>query len=151
MPELPEVETIVRGLNRDLRGKKILGLWTDWPKYFKSHASRAAFRRYVVGKKITTVMRRAKNILIHLKGKSEEERLMLIHQKMSGHLMVGKWKKVESRKLENRKSYKDLREEWIGQKWVPVESRGPLTDPKNRFIRLIFFLNNVDMLAPDDQ
>ena len=144
MPELPEVETIARGLNRDLRGRKILGLWTDWPKYFKLHKSEAAFRRHVIKKKITGVTRRAKNVLIHLKEGSGKEHLMLIHQKMSGHLMIGKWQRA------NRKLIAKLREEWQNQKWIPVVTRGPLADPKNRFIRLIFFLDNGEMLALSD-
>ncbi len=145
MPELPEVETIARGLNRDLKGREIIGLWTDWPKYFKSHKSEPAFRKHVVGKKITGVTRRAKNILIHLRESLGKEYLMLIHQKMSGHLMVGRWLKVK-----NEKDYKKLPEEWIGQKWVPDPPRGPFTDSKNRFIRLIFFLRGGEMLALSD-
>ena len=147
MPELPEVETIARGLNRKLKGRKITGLWTDWPKYFSARGGfpsgggrsrgEAAFRRHLVGKSITGVSRRAKNIFIHL----SDNHLLLIHQKMTGHLMVGKWKPFKNQKVEER---------WQNQKWIPDPPRGPLMDPMNRFIRLIFFLDNGTMLALSD-
>lgn len=152
MPELPEVEIIKRGLDRALRGRKIIGFWTDWPKYFRP-LSEAAFRRHVVGKKIIRVTRRAKNILVHLRGRGGKDYLLLVHQKMSGHLMVGKWLKAEG-----EKDYEKLPEAWRGQKWVPVLSRRslvvsmaePLADPKNRFIRAVFFLDDGKMLALSD-
>ncbi len=137
MPELPEVETIARGLNQKLRGRKITGLWTDWPKYFKRPLGEAAFRRHVAGKKITGVSRRAKNVFIHL----SDNHLLLVHQKMTGHLMVGRWKPFKKQKVE---------EVWAGQKWIPEPPRGPLMDPMNRFIRLVFFLENGEMLALSD-
>ena len=34
MPELPEVETVVRGLNRLILKKKIAKVKHDWPKSF---------------------------------------------------------------------------------------------------------------------
>src|ERR1051325_148432 len=138
MPELPEVETIVRGLNKYAKGRRILGVWTDWPKYFKFHKNEAAFRRHVVHKKILAFERRAKNILIHL----SDNHLMLIHQKMSGHLMIGKWQKIPQKN--------SLDEKWAAQKWSPVPPKGPAMDPMNRFIRLIFFLENGEMLALSD-
>lgn len=151
MPELPEVETIRRGLNRDLRGRKITSMWTDWPKYFSAIAGEklqkgeAAFRRHVIGKKITGVTRRGKNILIRLKEKNGADHLLLVHQKMSGHLMTGRWLKAKG-----EKDYKNLPEEWIGQRWVPVAKKGSPADPKNRFIRVVFFLDGGKMLALSD-
>ncbi|HXF44250.1 MAG TPA: bifunctional DNA-formamidopyrimidine glycosylase/DNA-(apurinic or apyrimidinic site) lyase [Candidatus Paceibacterota bacterium] len=137
MPELPEVETIARGLARKLKGRKITGFWTDWPKYFKRQGGEAAFRRHVIGKKIKSVSRRAKNLFIHL----SDDHLILVHQKMTGHLMVGKWKPFKNQEVE---------ECWRNQKWIPDPPRGPLMDPMNRFIRLIFFLDNKEMLALSD-
>lgn len=127
MPELPEVETIVRGLNQKIKGRKIVGLWTDWSKYFRLPKGEKEIKKSVIGKKIIGVSRRAKNVLIHLSG----NHLLLIHQKLSGHLMVGKWKRQN-------------------KQWVPQLPTGPLTDPMNRFIRLIFFLDNSQMLALSD-
>ncbi|MEK7629988.1 MAG: bifunctional DNA-formamidopyrimidine glycosylase/DNA-(apurinic or apyrimidinic site) lyase [Patescibacteria group bacterium] len=138
MPELPEVETIVQGLNRKLKNRKIVDLWTDWPKYFKLPKGEKNFRRCIIGKKIISVERRAKNVLIYL----SDNYLMLVHQKMSGHLMVGHWQKIVSAD--------NLPENWQGQKWRPVKFSGPFTDPMNRFIRLIFYLDDGRMLALSD-
>lgn len=136
MPELPEVETIVRGLNKKIKNRKIVGLWTDWPKYFKLHKNEKDFKCHIVGKTILRVSRRAKNILFYL----SDRHILLIHLKMTGHLLHGKWKKGVS---------KELGEKWRGEKWSPVSLGGPLTDPFNRFIRVIFFLDK-GMLALSD-
>lgn len=138
MPELPEVETIVRGLNRKIIGRKIVNIWTDWPKYFRSKGE-SSFRRVVLNKKIKKVSRKGKNILLEL----DRDYLVLIHQKLSGHLLVGHWEKPL--KIMN------LPDKWRGQKWVPSFSKNlKLWNEKNRFIRLIFFLDNDRMLALSD-
>ena len=98
MPELPEVETTVRGLKREILGLKILSVWTDLktedkrkndtvsnPKYF------AFFKKEVTGKKILSAERRAKNILINLSG----NKTILIHLKMTGYLFYGKNPKIK--------------------------------------------------------
>ena len=36
MPELPEVTTIVSGINKYLKKLTIVDVWTDWPKIVKS-------------------------------------------------------------------------------------------------------------------
>ena len=87
MPELPEVETTVRGLNKTVRGKKIVGVTTVYksayhkdkdnikdPKFFKY------FKSKIIGQKILKAERRAKNILMHL-GNGET---ILTHMKMTG-------------------------------------------------------------------
>ena len=126
MPELPEVQTIVNDLKKKVVGRKIKDIWTDWPKYFK-HLGEKKFRKHVIGKKIISIERRAKNILFHL----SDNHLMLVHQKLSGHLLVGKWKIV------------------IG-KWRSVIKGPLLEDRNNQYIRLIFFLDNGQMLALSD-
>lgn len=138
MPELPEVETTVRGLNRRVKGRRIIGVWTDWPKYFKLHKNRDSFSRLIVGRKIIKSTRRGKNILVDLSGGY----ILLVHQKMSGHLLYGNWK-------ENKRPSK-APAGWESQKWFPDPPQGKLIDPKNRFIRLIFFLDNGKILALSD-
>lgn len=91
MPELPEVEIIVNDLRCELIGRKIQDVETDWPKYFQLPKSEAAFRTCVIGRVITGVDRRAKNVLIHL----EDGHLLLVHQKISGRLMVGNWERTK--------------------------------------------------------
>ena len=96
MPELPEVETTTRGLRKTIVGLVIKDVWTDLstkdkrqrdsianPKFF------TVFRKKISGKKVLSIERRAKNILINLsRGKT-----ILIHMKMTGHLLYGKYKK----------------------------------------------------------
>ena len=126
MPELPEVETIVRGLRSKLKNRRIVGLWTDWPKYFRPKSEKE-IRNYIIGRKIISIERRAKNILIHLSG----NHLLLIHQKLSGHLLFGKWQRKKN-------SWQSL-------------TRGPLReDRSNQYIRLVLNLDNGQMLALSD-
>ena len=135
MPELPEVETTVRGLKKEILGTKILDVWTDLntkdkrkidtisnPNYF------LYFKKEISGQKIISVERRAKNILINLSG----EKTILIHLKMTGHLLFGEYKFI---KKENR--------------WQPCQ-KGPLQDPYNRFIHAVFSLSNKKYLAFSD-
>jgi formamidopyrimidine-DNA glycosylase len=138
MPELPEVETVVCGLRSRLYGRRIVDFWSDWPKYFRKSGGEKKFRKHVVGRKIVGMKRRGKNILIEL----SNSHLLLIHQKLSGHLLYGNWAK-------NKKLIQDSKN-WDGQKWLPEPFKEPLVDPMNRFIRLIFFLDNKKMLVLSD-
>lgn len=126
MPELPEVETIVRELNRKVKGLKISGAWTDWPRAIKTHTLKS-FISDIAGRKILRVHRRAKYIIMDLSGGKS----LIIHQKISGHLLYGKWA-VKGKKVE-------------------AVSEGPIkTDPYNRFIRFILYLSNSWMLGLSD-
>jgi len=128
MPELPEVETVVRDLRKRVVGRRILGVWTDWPKYFRG-TSLKVFKRHVKNKKIIGVTRRGKNILIEISGGY----LILVHLKMTGHLLAGTWEKRSA-------------------VWYPTGNAKEMEDPKNGFIRLIFFLDSKEypMLALSD-
>src|SRR6056297_287294 len=138
MPELPEVETTVRGLRNKIIGRKIKGVWTDWPKYFKN-SSKEEFKDCVIGEKIEGIERKGKNILFIL----SKEKILLVHMKMTGHFLVGKW--------EERKGVdKVYNKKWEDQKWIPENQEGNMIDSKNRFIRLIFYLDNDQMLALSD-
>ncbi|MDO8424703.1 MAG: bifunctional DNA-formamidopyrimidine glycosylase/DNA-(apurinic or apyrimidinic site) lyase [bacterium] len=126
MPELPEVETIVRGLRKRVLDRTFINFWTDNPKAIKRPGSLNIFKKNILGKKIERVGRRGKNVLIYLSG----EKILLIHQKMTGHLLVGEWRMA-------------------GGQWRPLKD-GPLADPVNRFIHLIFWFDSGEMLALSD-
>ena len=127
MPELPEVETTVRDLKKKILGRTIVEVWSDFPKMIKKPESFEQFKKRIKGKRIEKVWRRGKNILIDL----SDNKTLLIHQKLTGHLLLGKWKKEKG-------------------KWVS-EVKGPLSeDPMNKFLHLIFFLDNKEMLALSD-
>ena len=90
MPELPEVQTTVNGLNKTVRGKRIIAVSTTYNSKFyknkeevKNPAFFRRFRKRVVGQKILKAERRAKNILIHLTGGYS----ILAHMKMTGHFV----------------------------------------------------------------
>ena len=82
MPELPEVETIKRELERSLKNKVISGVEILWPKTV-APTSPSNFTKIITGKKILGLDRRAKMILIHLNHNVS----LLIHLKMTGQLI----------------------------------------------------------------
>lgn len=137
MPELPEVQTVVDDLNRKVAGRRIVGLWFDWPKALKdpldqrkdaiAHAHVKVVRKAIIGKKILKAQRRAKNILIYL----SDNYMMLVHQKMTGHLLVGKWR-IKAKKPQ------------------AIEPKEMVDDPYNGYIHLIFYLDDGRMLALSD-
>ncbi len=93
MPELPEVQTTVNGLNKRVLGRKIVGVESVYnsPHHkdkdnIKNPKFLALFKKRVKGKKIIKAERRAKNILIHLSGGET----MLVHMKMTGHLIYNR-------------------------------------------------------------
>lgn len=129
MPELPEVQTTVNGINLVSKGFYIVDVWTDTfspshifkntiknKKYFDK-----VFKPAVQGKKIVQAIRRAKNILITL----SDDVTILIHMKMTGHVMYGKY-------VYNKKT----------NTWSPQKGQLSLEDPFNRFIHVVFTLNN---------
>jgi len=145
MPELPEVETIVKGLNHKVVGLKITDAWTDWSKTIKTHTPEK-FKREIKGRKFLRAHRRAKYIMMDLSG----GKTLIIHQKISGHLLYGKWKKSEIRNPKSEKNIKSEKEKDKSQKWVSTIT-GPLRDdPYNRFIRFILYLSNGYMLGLSD-
>jgi formamidopyrimidine-DNA glycosylase len=65
MPELPEVEHVVRALRRVVFGRRIVATEVRLPKLI-APTSPSAFNRKIKGSKITGVLRRGKFILIEL-------------------------------------------------------------------------------------
>jgi formamidopyrimidine-DNA glycosylase len=81
MPELPEVETIVRGLDKLLPGKTLLSISFDTAKSFPN--SQSDVDSFLVNSKIVKVTRRGKVIIIDLStGYS-----LITHLKMTGQLI----------------------------------------------------------------
>jgi len=81
MPELPEVETVCRGLSRALPGHAVAQVRQNRKDLrIPFPAALGSIR----GKKITGIQRRAKYILLHL----ADQRTMIIHLGMSGRLTI---------------------------------------------------------------
>lgn len=81
MPELPEVETVRRGLASFLPGKVIKSVDFNWDKSFPNATQDV--QAYLIGASITRVRRRAKVLLIDL----NTEHSLVIHLKMTGQLV----------------------------------------------------------------
>ena len=84
MPELPEVQTIVNDLNKKIIGEEIVGFWSDWKKNVRPGFLK--FKKEILGAKIVRVRRIGKQIVIDL----NNEKSIIIHLKMSGHLLYKK-------------------------------------------------------------
>ena len=80
MPELPEVETIVRSCRPRLVGRRIVAFHSRWRKNVAP--SLPAARRAIVGRRITALTRRAKLIVFRL----DDGGCLLVHLRMSGRL-----------------------------------------------------------------
>ncbi len=138
MPELPEVQTTVDGINTYVKGKTIASVWTDYggaihvgKGNIKDSKFFSTFVEQITGKKVVGATRRAKNVLIHLSG----NHTVLVHMKMTGHLLHGTFEKFINEK--NKEEWRGLRPE-------------ALKDSFNRFIHLIFNFTDGTSLALSD-
>lgn len=82
MPELPEVETVVRGLRPVMEGRRIVRVEVRRPDLRVPFP--ADLVEKVEGRRVDRVDRRAKYILVHLEGGA----VMLMHLGMSGRLYI---------------------------------------------------------------
>src|SRR5882672_12195364 len=83
MPELPEVETVVRDLRPLITGATITDATTHWARTLRG-ITPEAFADGVAGRQIEGVSRRGKQIVVELSGGS----FLTIHLKMTGQLFV---------------------------------------------------------------
>lgn len=83
MPELPEVETIVKGLKALISGSKIVKVKVKEPRLI-AFPGAADFIDGLTDREILTVRRRGKYILFDLVG----DKTMVVHLRMTGRLLV---------------------------------------------------------------
>ncbi len=140
MPELPEVQTTVDGINRRCKNQVIEAVWTDlavphpikqFENTFKDRTFYKKAEKILIGAKIVKAERRAKNILIHL----SNDYTILVHMKMTGHMMYGSYSYDKKQNL-----------------WLPADSEknNALRDPHNRFIHVVFSFKNGKHLVLSD-
>lgn len=99
MPELPEVETVRRGLDKLLIGKVIASEQHDSPKSFPNSSPNV--NKFLIGATVIAVRRRAKVLIIDLSTKYS----LMIHLKMTGQLVFVKSQKLtKNTSLKERKS-----------------------------------------------
>ncbi len=131
MPELPEVYTTVKGLQENILGLKITDIWSGvfsdhklFRNTIKNKKYFVSFKKNVIGAKVISVRQVSKNILINL----NNDFTIVIHMKMTGHLLYGSWIKDEGL-------------------WKPKDKKSLLNDPYNRHIRAMFSFSNNKQLA----
>ena len=127
MPELPEVETIVRELRKKIIGLGIVDFWSDKEKPVHQAGGVAKFIKEIKNKKIISIIRRAKFIVIDIEG----DKTVFIHQKISGHLMYGKWQLKDG--------------QWVSKISGPLKE-----DRQNQYIRYSWTFNNGYQMAMSD-
>jgi formamidopyrimidine-DNA glycosylase len=147
MPELPEVHTTVEGLKKKIVGKTIQDVWSDFhigtnhghKDNLKNKKYYETFKKEVVGAKIKSIERRGKNILINL----NNQKTIVVHMKMTGHLMVGRYEKQNSSKNLSAQAKRKI------TAWLPLK-KGPLQDSYNRFIHFVVSLSDGKKLVLSD-
>ena len=82
MPELPEVETVKRGLARKIVGKTVADVEIRHPKSFADDAG--LIRQVLIEARVVAIARRAKILLIEL----STNWTLAVHLKMTGQLVV---------------------------------------------------------------
>ncbi len=136
MPELPEVHTTATELKKLIVGKKIVDIWSGYdspyrygkpeikdPVFFKK------FKKELVGAKIIDTGRVGKNVLIH----TNKDWTILVHMKMTGHLLYGKY------------AYDKKKKEWLATEPGPLRD-----DPWNGHIRFVISLSDGNFVALSD-
>ena len=83
MPELPEVEHVVRALRRAVLGRQIVASEVRLPKLI-SPTSSSTFSRRLKNARIESIDRRGKYILIEL----DSNRVLAVHLRMTGKFLV---------------------------------------------------------------
>lgn len=83
MPELPEVEHVVRALRRAVVGRQIVATEINLPKLILP-SSISSFKRKLKGSAIIDISRRGKFILIQL----DLHRVLVIHLRMTGTFLL---------------------------------------------------------------
>jgi formamidopyrimidine-DNA glycosylase len=136
VPELPEVETLRRGLERSIQGRQIAEVVVANAKVLKGQ-SEAVFRERLCGATIGEIRRRGKYILVDLASQSTNapttqdtpSHVLCIHLKMRGQLILepsrtppGPYHCV-SLKLEHRESQEEEQSLRFYDMWTWGEMR----------------------------
>ncbi len=125
MPELPEVLTTIKQLKPKVINRKITKIWIDKRTKTENLISKSKTLK-LVNRKIVQITNIGKYLLFHL----DNNQTLIIHQKISGHLLFGQFI-IKNNCLK------------------PIDNLSPINDPVNRFIRfgLKFQSNNWMVLS----
>ena len=95
MPELPEVQTVVNYLHKKLPGKTIDSV--ESPNLYTrvlENGTLAEYHKFLIGKKIETIGRKGKFIILEL-----DFGFLLFHLRMTGRIILEKPKIINESKL----------------------------------------------------
>lgn len=131
MPELPEVETVARGLDQRIRGDVIESVWlTDKPQLYRQSPP-AEIAATLEGAKIAGVRRIAKHVVFDL----DHGQQWIVHLGMTGNLLVvdpGRELKKHTHVIAKLRSGRELRfidPRRFGKLSLHQEFQGPGTEP----------------------
>lgn len=125
MPELPEVMTTIAYLKKYVLNKTITKVWFDQKTKIEV-LDKSSLSKNILNQKFTNITNVGKYILFTL----SNNHTLIIHQKLSGHLLFGKFN-LETKSFVNKKD--------------PLSS-----DPKNQHIRFVIqFQNNNSLVLSD--
>ncbi|AGR41545.1 DNA-formamidopyrimidine glycosylase [Spiroplasma taiwanense] len=83
MPELPEVETVVRSLNKRIKGLTIKNVKITYPNLIKTNIEIKDFENILKERKIDNITRIAKHIIFHF-----QDKVLISHLRMEGKWFI---------------------------------------------------------------
>ncbi|HUR18123.1 MAG TPA: bifunctional DNA-formamidopyrimidine glycosylase/DNA-(apurinic or apyrimidinic site) lyase [Acidimicrobiales bacterium] len=103
MPELPEVETIRRDLEKEVVGKRVKQVEVTGLRSIRRHKAKKDFISRLEGRKILSVQRRGKYLLVplddaNLAAGQQPDDVLVVHLGMSGQLLRARSVKEEAPK-----------------------------------------------------
>lgn len=126
MPELPEVLTTIKHLRPHIARQKITKTWIDKKTKIENLVSNSK-NLSLVNRKIDQITNIGKYLLFHL----DNSQTLIIHQKISGHLLFGHFVIIDNI-------------------LKPATHNSPINDPINRFIRFGLKFNAKNWLVLSD-
>ncbi len=87
MPELPEAETIVRGLRTLILNRKILKIRFPKARFFRPHFEHPV--KYYLDSTMVQIFRHGKSVIIQLRTRRGKTEFIVIRLGMTGQLLVG--------------------------------------------------------------
>jgi len=152
MPELPEVETQRRSLEKALQKRKITEINISTPKIFMGGVSK--FSKNLLNQRILKIDRKGKFLIFRL----ENEKILVSHFRMTGHFLLNKKGEFDEQKyirarfvLDNgwELLYQDIRKFgrfWIGEEDAVLRESGIVqlgNEPFAQSLTLEKFLENL--------
>jgi formamidopyrimidine-DNA glycosylase len=86
MPELPEVETIRRDLEKEVVGRRIKEVDVKGKRSVRRHRTTTEFKKALEGRKVSSIRRAGKYLLLAL----DDDNVLVVHLGMSGQLLRAK-------------------------------------------------------------